>query len=139
MITNSTEEQKGFRGLRVYRLAYETSMEIFRMTRKFPHDEIYCLTKQIRCSSRSVVSNIAEGYRKSSYPKHFVSKLTDADSECSETTVWLDYAVDCGYIEKEERASLIDKYRSVGRMLDAMMKHPEKFKRFSSSDQPAGN
>ncbi|MCK4716798.1 MAG: four helix bundle protein, partial [Candidatus Marinimicrobia bacterium] len=70
-----------FKELKVYQMAYELAMEIFQISKNFPKEELYSLTDQIRRSSRSVCSNIAEAYRKRIYPKHFVSKITDADSE----------------------------------------------------------
>lgn len=85
------------------------------------------LVNQIRRSSRSVCANIAEAYRKRRYPKHFFSKLTDADGEASETGIWLDFAKDFGYINKEEYINLINRYLKAGRMLGGMMKNPEKF------------
>jgi four helix bundle protein len=81
----------GFKRLKVYQLAYELAKKIFIITKDFPVEEKYSLTDQIRRSSRSICTNFAEGYRKRSYPKHFVLKMSDADSECSETKVWLDF------------------------------------------------
>lgn len=74
---------KGFKDLKVYQLAYKLAMEIFHLSKSFPKEETYSLTDQIRKSSRSVCANIGEGYRKRIYPKHFTSKMTDADGECS--------------------------------------------------------
>src|SRR5205807_4063693 len=71
----------GFRDLKVYQLAYELAMEIFRESKSFPPEEKYSLTDQIRRSSRSVAANIAEGYRKKQYPRMFVNKMADADGE----------------------------------------------------------
>ncbi len=90
-----------FKKLKVYQIAYELAMEIFQISKNFPKEELYSLTDQIRRSSRSVCSNIAEAYRKRIYPKHFVSKITDADSEVSETMVWIDFSKDCKYISKD--------------------------------------
>lgn len=118
----------GFKDLRVYQLAFESSFGIFCLTKKFPPDEKFEMVSQIRRSSRSVCSNIAEGYRKKKYPKHFSSKMTDADSEASETCVWLDFAQKCGYITIEEYKSFTSAYEEVGRMLGYMALHLEKFK-----------
>ena len=74
-----------FRDLKVYQKAFKLAMDIFEMTKTFPAEEKYGLTNQIRKSSRSVCSSIAEAYRKRKYPAHFVSKTTDADMENSET------------------------------------------------------
>lgn len=85
------------------------------------------MTDQIRRSSRSGPSNIAEAWSKRRYPKHFVSKLTDSDGEVAETTAWLDFALDHGYILKERHSYFIAKYLEVGKMLRSMIKQPEKF------------
>ncbi|MDR9419389.1 four helix bundle protein [Gracilimonas sp.] len=106
---------QGFKDLTVYKLSYKLAMEIFNISKNFPKEEKYSLTDQIRRSSRSVPTNIAEAYRKRRYPKHFVSKLTD--SECSETIVWIDFAFNCGYINKRQHAYFNTKYEEVGKCL----------------------
>jgi four helix bundle protein len=118
---------QGFRDLKVYQLAYQLAMEIFRESRSFPPEEKYALTDQIRRSSRSVASNIAEGYRKKRYPKMFVSKMADADGEATETQVWLDFARDCGYLPKQVQERLTSGYEEIGRMLGRMILNPERF------------
>jgi four helix bundle protein len=117
----------GFRDLRVYQLAYQLAMEIFRASKSFPVEEKYSLTDQIRRASRSVAANIAEGYRKKRYPKMFVSKMIDADGEATETQVWLDFARDCGFLSDQKQAKLISGYEEVGRMLGGMILKPERF------------
>ena len=89
-----------FKQLTVYKKAYNLAMEIFEESKKFPSEEKYSLTSQIRRSSRSVCSSIAEGYRKRNYEAHFVSKATDADMENSETLVWTDFSLSCKYISE---------------------------------------
>jgi four helix bundle protein len=116
-----------YKSLLAYKKAYALSMEIFFVTKSFPREELYSLTDQIRRSSRSVSSSIAEAYRKRKYPAHFVSKLSDADMENSETGVWLDYAFDCGYIKADLKEKLQLQNVEVGRLLAYMMKNPEKF------------
>ncbi|HET6528311.1 MAG TPA: four helix bundle protein [Balneolaceae bacterium] len=118
---------KGFKGLTVYKLAYRLAMEIFELSKSFSKEEKYSLTDQIRRSSRSVCSNLAEGYRKRIYPNHFRSKMTDADGEASETQVWLDFAKDCKYINAEIHQKLYFEYQEVGKMLGSMIKNPKKF------------
>lgn len=116
-----------FRSLLPYQKAFENAMLVFEMTKLFPFEEKYGLTSQIRRSSRSVCSNIGEGYRKRKYPKHFQSKYTDADMENSETIVWLDFSLACRYISAETHSSLQSKFQEVGRMLNFAIEHPEKF------------
>ena len=119
--------ERGFRDLKVYQLAYKLAREIFEISKSFPKEETYSLTDQIRRSSRSVCVNIGEGYRKRKYPKHFSSKMTDADGECTETQIWLDIARDCKYINDETHDSILKNYEEVGRMLGSKSDNPEKF------------
>ncbi|MBN1144532.1 MAG: four helix bundle protein [Bacteroidales bacterium] len=118
---------EGFKDLKVYQLSYKLAMEIFEVSKKFPKEEVYSLTNQIRRSSRSICANIAEAYRKRRYPKSFTSKITDADGETSETIVWVDFAQSCSYIDSETHNSLVNSYREIGRMLGGMGDNPEKF------------
>ena len=118
----------GFRELKVYQLAFKLAMEIFEMTKTFPKEEKYSLTDQIRRSSRSVCANIGEAYRKRRYPKHFISKLSDSDSENTETQVWLDFSLSCKYINREKYNDLTSKSEEVGKLLGYMMNNPEKFR-----------
>src|SRR5260370_27965844 len=117
---------RGHRDLKVYQLAYKLAMDIFHLSKAFPREEIYSLTDQIRRSSRSVAANIAEGFRKRRYPNMLVSKLTDCDGEATETQVWLDFALDCGYMSGENHDRLIARYEEVRKMLAGIMANPEK-------------
>ena len=92
---------KDYKELRVYNLAYDAAMEIFRLSRTWPSEEKFSLIDQIHRSSRSVCSNIAEAWRKRRYEAAFVSKLSDSDTEAAETEVHLSFALDCGYIPSE--------------------------------------
>ena len=118
-----------FKDLIVYKKAFSLAMEIFHISKEFPKEEQYSLTGQIRKSSRSVCTNIAEGYRKRLYEAHFISKTSDADMENSETQVWLEFALFCEYLSKQIYDDLTDKSEEIGRMLNHMIEHPEKFQR----------
>jgi four helix bundle protein len=118
---------KSFRDLEVYKLARIISKEIFEITKKFPKEEMYSLTDQMRRSSRSVGAQIAEAWGKRRYQNHFISKLTDADSEQLETQHWLEESLECDYIKSEKRDELIDKCESVGRMLQSMIDKSDQF------------
>jgi four helix bundle protein len=113
---------------KVYKLAFELSMKIFSVTKKFPKEETYSLTDQIRRSSRSVCSCLAEAHRKRLYPAHFISKTSDADMENSETQTWLEFALACTYISKQEHDELLKLSEEVGRLLSHMISNPEKYK-----------
>ncbi|MEO0136369.1 MAG: four helix bundle protein [candidate division WOR-3 bacterium] len=114
---------KSYRDLEVYKKAYRLALEIFYLTRKFPREEIYSLTSQIRNSSRSVPANIAEGWAKRKYENIFKRQLVDALGSAEETQVWLDFALDCKYILKEEHSNLIFKYNEVGKMLNGLIEN----------------
>ena len=120
-------EYKGYKDLKVYKLAYKLAMEIFRITRSFPMEEKYSLTDQIIRSSRSVTANLAEAWKKRRYVKMFVSKIIDAAGEAAETEVWLNYSLDCGYITKDKYDYLIEGYDEVNRMLYGMINNTKKF------------
>ena len=116
-----------FKELIVYQKAYKLAMEIFEISRDFPKEEKYSLTDQIRRSSRSVTSNIAESWAKRRYEKAFVSKLTDSLGEEYETENWLDYSKDCKYIQIEAHERLLSEYDEVRKMLISMINNPEKW------------
>lgn len=116
---------RSFRDLKVYQTAFESAMEIFEVSKRFPPEERYALTDQIRRSSRSVTACIAEAWRRRRYPASFVNKLSEADTEAAETTVWLDYAVRCGYISEDVHTRLMDRYDHINAQLSKMMDRPE--------------
>ena len=118
---------KDHRELHVYQLAFESAVRIYEVMKAFPAEERYSLTDQIRRSSRSVCANVAEAWRKRRYPKSFVSKLSDADSEAAETLVWLDFALRFGHLSAEVHKELADAYDRVCSQLAIMMSEPEKW------------
>jgi len=122
-----SERIESFRDLKVYKPAFELQQEIFELTKRFPKEELFSLTDQIRRASRSVGASISESWQKRRYQAHFVSKLSDADGEQAETQHWLDTSLACGYISKEENERLVQKYKDIGKMLGKMMSQPEKW------------
>lgn len=119
---------KDFRDLIAYRKGFALSMEIYELSKAFPTEERYSLTDQIRRSSRSTCAAIAEAYRKRTYPAHFVSKLTDADTENAETQNWLLFAQACQYISSEKARELMAQSQEIGKLLAFMMDNPDKFR-----------
>ena len=117
----------GFKDMTVYKRAFEMARMVFVLSKRFPSEEKFSLTDQVRRSSRSVSAQYAEGYRKKRYPAHFVSKMTDADGENAETQVWLDHAVACGYVTGQDIAPILQVSEEVGRMLGDMIENPEKY------------
>ncbi len=118
---------QSFRELEVYQLAFDLQQEIFQLSKRFPKEEAYSLTDQIRRSSRSVGSNLAEAWRKRRYPAHFASKLTDSDGENSETQHWLLTAEACDYLESPVVEDLMKRSLEIGAKLGRMIANPEQW------------
>lgn len=121
MVAHSVKE------LIVYQKAYSLAMDVFLLSRRFPPEERFALTSQIRRSSRSVCHNLREAWAKRRYQAHFISKLTDCDGENAETETALDFARDCGYLPPDEHRRLTGLNHEIGRMLGAMITNPRKF------------
>lgn len=118
---------KHFRELEVYQRAFKLAMRIFEITKSFPQEEKYSLVDQIRRSSRSVCSNLAEAWRKRKYIAVFRNKLTDAMQEASETQSWLEFCLACNYINDGLFKELDEEYEEVLLMLNSMERGAEKF------------
>lgn len=116
-----------FRDLEVYQKAFQASMKIFNMTKGFPSEEKYSLVDQVRRSSRSVCTNLAEAWRKRKYIAVFRNKLTDAMQEASETQSWLKFCSACNYIEENLFHAIDEEYEVIISMLNAMEKNADKF------------
>jgi four helix bundle protein len=121
------ERIKSHKELRVYQAAIDAAMRIFEITKRFPHEERYSMTDQMRRSSRSVCANIGEAWRKRRYPAHFRSKLSDSEGEAEETRVWLDLASRCKYITEAEAVDLDQTYDGILGQLVRMIDHPEQW------------
>jgi four helix bundle protein len=116
-----------FRDLEVYQLAMDSAMRIFEVSKSFSPEEKFSLTDQIRRSSRSVCTNIAEAWRKRRYPNAFVSKLSDSDAEAAETQVWLEFASKCGYLKQAVVEELDKTYDHIMGKLVNMLTRPEQW------------
>jgi four helix bundle protein len=118
---------KSARDLEVYKLAFKCAMEILQLSKKFPPEERFSLTDQIRKASRSICSNLAEAWRKRMYRAVFVNKLSDAMQEASETQTWLDFCLACEYMDQETFLRLDAEYEKILAMLNSMEMKADKF------------
>lgn len=118
---------RSYKELRVYRSAMEAAMRIYELTKSFPAEERYSLTDQIRRASRSVCANLGEGWRKRRYPAHFVSKLSDSESEAEETRVWLEFSWKCGYMSRERAEEIDRQYDQIIGQLVRMIQRPHEW------------
>jgi four helix bundle protein len=110
--------------LEVYQKAFAVAMRIFVLTKELPIEERYSLTDQIRRSSRSFNANITEAWRKRRYEGSFAVKLNDAEAEAAETQTWLDFAVECGYLDKVTAHELYQEYDNILGKLVIMIAQP---------------
>lgn len=115
------------RELEVYQRAFDAAMRIFVLSSSFPKEEIYSLTDQIRRSSRSVNTNLAEAWRKRRYEKAFISKLNEVEAEAAETQAWLEFAVACNYLPAEEARELYREYDGILRTVVGMINHADQW------------
>ena len=127
-----TNKIRTVRDLKVYRKAFDSAIQIFEITKNFPKEETYSLTDQRRRSSRSICSNLSEGWRKRRYMAVFLNKLTDSGQEAAETQTWLEFSFHCKYIDEETFHRLDDSYEHIFAMLNAMEKKVDSFCRPAS-------
>jgi four helix bundle protein len=116
-----------YNDLIAYQKAYKLALDIFQVTKKFPAEEKYSLTDQIRRSSRSVCANFVEAYRRRKYKSYFLSKLNDSETENTETQVWLDFSKDFNYITIDEYNDFKSRNNEVGKLIWYMVQNPDKF------------
>jgi four helix bundle protein len=111
--------------LEVYQIAFKAAMELFHESRAFPAEERYSLTDQCRRSSRSVCSNLTEAWRKRRYPAAFLAKLNDAEGEAAETQTWIQFAVECGYLDRTKAKALYTEFDAILGKIVNMINNPE--------------
>ena len=114
---------KKHQDLAIYKIAFDAAMEIFVLSKKFPYEERFSLTDQVRRSSRSVCANMAEAWRKRRYQAAFIAKLSDCEAEAAETQTWIEFAVKCEYLDVETGRKLYGEYNQVLSGLVTMSKN----------------
>lgn len=122
-----TKRINSVRELNVYRLAFDTAMDIFELSKGFPQEEKFSLTDQVRKSSRSVCTNISKGWRKRRYKAVFINKLTDAEQEAAETQTWLEFTLACKYISMEKFKELDERYEHIFAQIITMERKADSF------------
>lgn len=111
--------------LDVYKLAFDSANRLYHSSKKFPKEEAYSLTSQMRRASRSVCANLAEAWRKRRYEAHFKSKLSDAEAEAAETQVWISFAREYNYIDAALANELAAEYDQILGKLVNMIRNPD--------------
>jgi four helix bundle protein len=111
---------KSYKDLEVYKKSFKVAMDIFWITRKFPKEEIYSLTSQITRSSRSISANITEGWAKRNYESVFKQHLVHSLGSCAETQTWIDFALECKYIDEKIHKEMTSELEQIGKMLNKL-------------------
>ena len=111
----------------VYQRAFDAAMQVFELSKRFPKEEMYSLTDQVRRSSRSVCGNLAEAWRRRRYERAFLNKLNECEGEAAETQVWVQFAKECNYLDRESAANLYRQYDEVIGKLVTMINNPNKW------------
>lgn len=108
--------------LDVYQRSYNLALEIHRDTLKFPQPDKTELGGQIRRSSKSVPTNIAEGFAAQKSAKQYVRYLNIARSSGDEMFTHLNFAKDLGYLSGEKYKYYFDEYKIVVKQLTNLVK-----------------
>lgn len=124
---NTNTTMGNVQDLFAYQKGFQLSMAIFHRTKMFPTEEQHSMTDQIRRSSRLVVTNLAEAYRRRRSQKYFAAKLNDCETELCETPVWLGFALACAYMQQHEYDEPCTLAEEVGSLLNFMANNPKKF------------
>jgi four helix bundle protein len=130
---------KSFRDLEVYRRAGRAAKLVFNVSCAFPTEQRYALTDQIRRSSRAVNSMIAEAWARRPYPAAFINKLNEALGEAMEIQAWLDHALACKYISREQYRSMDDEWQQIGAMIVGMCESASSFCRLPLAARKASD
>lgn len=115
---------KSFKDLKVWQKSYQLCLELYKITKRFPKEEIYGLTSQIRRAAVSIPANIAEEYGRRTTLDYIRSLYIAYGSNCElETQILL--SGDLDYIERKETLRILDNIGDVERMLKALIKSLE--------------
>ena len=119
---------KSYKELDIYKNAYKLALMIHKLTLGLPKFEQYEEGSQLRRSSKSIVSNIVEGYGRKRYKKEFIKFLTYALASSDETKLHLSFTFDCGYIPMNRYKDYNDQYEYLGRQIYNLIESFDKIK-----------
>jgi len=126
-MTEKLPYARSFQDLLAYKKAVLLAERVFAETKRFPKEEVYSLTDQIRRSSRSVGAQIAEAWGKRRYINNFILMLTNASAELNETEHWIDISNNCAYISDETRNELISLCHKINGLIGGMISKASRF------------
>ena len=111
---------KSFEDLTVWKDARKFTNKIYNLTNKFPKEELYGLTSQIRRATVSIMANIAEGFDRRS-DKELSNFLSIARASSSEVQNDLYIALDLKYISEEEFKKMYAEAKEIAKQINGLM------------------
>ena len=111
----------GYKEMQVYQRGYAAAKSVYRMTERYPAEERYGMTDQMRRASMSIALNVAEGYAKRESQQEFKRYLAMALGSANEMQVLLDFSKDFGYIDAQTYGKARQEYEEISRMLNVLM------------------
>jgi four helix bundle protein len=132
-----TDKITSYRDLRVFQNAMNVAMDIFHLSAKFPPEEQFALTDQMRQAARSVCSNISRAWRKRRFKTPFIAKLNDSEGQACETQVWIEFARQCKYLDDDTCEQLNDACEQIMGQLGKMISQADKWLIKKQPQQPA--
>ncbi len=115
-----------YKDLDIYKMAHKLAIKIHEMSLKLPKFEMYEEGSQIRRSSKSIKSNIVEGFGRRRYKQEFIKYLTYSLGSCDETTDHLDTLYETkSFVDEESYRSLCKEYDHLGRMITNFIRSVE--------------
>ncbi len=109
-----------YRELVVWQKAMELTVEIYRLARMLPKEEMYALADQMRRAAVSIPSNIAEGQDRNS-KKEFSNYLYIARGSRAELETQLNICLKVGYLKESDVRQAMELLMAVGKMLTALI------------------
>ena len=114
-----------YKELKIYERSYKAALAVYRMTERFPEEEKYGITSQMRRAAVSIALNISEGNAKRESAQEFKRFLMMAMGSANEMSVLLEFSKDLGYIEEEMYAKAKNEYEEIAKMIRVFIKRIE--------------
>ena len=113
-------EVQSYKDLIVWQKSMLMVKDIYRITQRFPREEIYGLTSQIRRAAVSIPSNIAEGQARAGRAE-FPNFLSIARGSLAEVETQLLIAADLQYLTADDLSAVLSVHTEIGKMLNSLM------------------
>jgi len=120
-MTEIKKKIESYRDLEVWKKGVRFSIEVYKVTDRFPDAERFGITNQLRRASASISANIAEGYGRET-KKNYIQFLRIARGSLNETETFLYISFGLKYIDRETLNRILEKSAEIGKMLNSLIK-----------------